>query len=416
MKKQTDPNIKAHLLRGRFYLLLLVAVCVIPFALGQRTTTKQSAVANPLLLGSASVSTQSSSDAPFTFDNTGSLATARSEHTTALLALAAAPARNQIEQKPACAGIALQTAHRRATVSESSAARKRTKSRKSARIEISASHKRVGGREIAGFSARQAGTTREENLIPPAGLKPVEQEAWLAMARRQEASGGMEFTSFYPARYNEPFVVQGEGVRVAVRPVGGTDVKAHIDNNGQVIYCGAYLETDSVHAVSAGRSEEFLFLQDDCAPREFEYELSELSAGARVELVKGEVHFSNKAGQGVKIEAPWLIEATGEQRAGAVRWELEESRSGAPHRLRLVVAKGLSYPVLIDPSWVPTGSLVAARFRHTATLLPNGKVLVAGGNNGPAGPALSSTELYDPAAGTWTATGRLGPGRVRHTA
>src|SRR5205823_6195903 len=244
-------------------------------------------------------------------------------------------------------------------------------------------------------------------------LKPVEEQAWLAMARRQEASGGMEFTSFYPARYNEPFVVQGEGVRVAVRPVGGKDVKARIDNNGQVIYRGAYLETDSVHAVSAGRSEEFLFLQDDCAPREFEYELSELSAGARVELVKGEVHFSNKAGQGVKIEAPWLIEATGEQRAGAVRWELEESKSGASYLLRLVVANGLSYPVLIDPSWVPTGSLFTARSRHTATLLPNGKVLVAGGNNGP---ALSSAELYDPATGTWAATGSLGTASARATA
>src|SRR5438034_1166083 len=285
--------------------------------------------------------------------------------------------------------------------------------RKSARFKFASSRQRVGGCEIAGFSARQAPTGQEENLIPPAGLKPVEQEAWLAMARRQEASGGMEFTSFYPARYNEPFVVQGEGVRVAVRPVGGRDVKARIDNNGQVIYRGAYLETDSVHAVSAGRSEEFLFLQDDCAPREFEYELSELSAGARVELVKGEVHFSNKAGQGVKIEAPWLIEATGEQRAGAVRWELEESKSGAPHRLRLVVAKGLSYPVLIDSSWVPTGSLVTARARHTATLLPNGKVLVAGGSNGP---ALSSAELYDPASGTWTATGSLGTARERPTA
>src|SRR5213592_4923466 len=137
------------------------------------------------------------------------------------------------------------------------------------------------------------------------------------------------------------------------------------------------------------------------------------SAGARVELVKGEVHFSNKAGQGVKIEAPWLIEATGEQRAGAVRWELEESKSGAPYRLRLVVAKGLSYPVLIDPSWVSIGSLVTACSRHTATLLPNGKVLVAGGNSGP---ALSSAELYDPATGTWTATGSLGTARYRHTA
>ena len=36
MKKQTDPTIKAHLVRGAFYLILLVTICVIPFALGQR--------------------------------------------------------------------------------------------------------------------------------------------------------------------------------------------------------------------------------------------------------------------------------------------------------------------------------------------------------------------------------------------
>src|SRR6266478_5596840 len=85
MKKQTEPNIKAHLLRGAFYLLLLVALCLIPFALGQRSTTKQSAVAVPLLLGSAPVSPLSGSDAPFTFDNTGSLNTARYVHTATLL-------------------------------------------------------------------------------------------------------------------------------------------------------------------------------------------------------------------------------------------------------------------------------------------------------------------------------------------
>src|SRR5215475_2235229 len=232
-------------------------------------------------------------------------------------------------------------------------------------------HQRVSGREIAGFSARQMQTAQQEKLTPPAGLKPVEQEAWLAMARRQGASGGMGLESFYPARYGEPFIVESEGVRVAVRPVGGTEAAARIDN-GQVIYREAYQETDSVHAVSSGRSEEFLFLQSEGAPREFAYELSELSAETRVKLVKGEVHFSNKAGQGVKIEAPWLIEATGERRAGAVRWELEESKSGASYRLRLVVAEGLSYPVLIDPSWVTTGSLGTARDSHTATLLSNG--------------------------------------------
>src|SRR5438874_1552890 len=264
-----------------------------------------------------------------------------------LLTLAAVPARNQIEQKPAGAGMALHSAHRRAAVSESSAAPKRTDARRPADVEFSASRQSVGGREIAGFSARHARTAQEETLTPPAGLKPVEQEAWLAMARRQGASGGNELTSFYPERYGEAFVVEGEGIRVAVRPVGGTDVTVQIDN-GQVIYRQAYAETDSVHVVSAGRSEEFLFLQNECAPREFAYELSEVSAGTHVELVKGEVHFADKDGHGVKIEAPWVIEANGALRSDAVHWELDGAQSEAgPQRLRLVVAAGVRYPAVI---------------------------------------------------------------------
>jgi hypothetical protein len=38
MKKQINPTIKAHLIRSAFYVLLLLAVCVIPFALAQRNT------------------------------------------------------------------------------------------------------------------------------------------------------------------------------------------------------------------------------------------------------------------------------------------------------------------------------------------------------------------------------------------
>jgi Galactose oxidase, central domain len=36
MKKQINPDIKAHLLRSAVYVIVLLAVCVIPFALGQR--------------------------------------------------------------------------------------------------------------------------------------------------------------------------------------------------------------------------------------------------------------------------------------------------------------------------------------------------------------------------------------------
>ena len=63
---------------------------------------------------------------------------------------------------------------------------------------------------------------------------------------------------------------------------------------------------------------------------------------------------------------------------------------------------------LYNPStgvWSATGSMIGARAWHNATLLHSGKVLVAGGWNN--GDALSSAEIYDPATRAWTATGPL---------
>ena len=53
MKKQINPTIKAHLIRGAFYLILLVAVCAIPFALAARNTAAgkvSRTMSNPILL------------------------------------------------------------------------------------------------------------------------------------------------------------------------------------------------------------------------------------------------------------------------------------------------------------------------------------------------------------------------------
>ncbi len=61
-------------------------------------------------------------------------------------------------------------------------------------------------------------------------------------------------------------------------------------------------------------------------------------------------------------------------------------------------------------------SMNVARASHTATFMPNGKVLVAGGI-GSGGTALNSLEIYDPSANTWTLLGAtLSNARYNHTA
>lgn len=62
--------------------------------------------------------------------------------------------------------------------------------------------------------------------------------------------------------------------------------------------------------------------------------------------------------------------------------------------------------------WTVTGALRAPRHFHTATLLPNGKVLIAGGGQGAGGQPIASAELYDPATGRWTLTGPMKHARV----
>jgi hypothetical protein len=72
---------------------------------------------------------------------------------------------------------------------------------------------------------------------------------------------------------------------------------------------------------------------------------------------------------------------------------------------------------LYDPKtgrFGPTGSMTVARVGQTATLLGDGRVLIAGGN-GPSGP-LASAELYDPKSGKFSPTGLMALPRNGNTA
>lgn len=65
-------------------------------------------------------------------------------------------------------------------------------------------------------------------------------------------------------------------------------------------------------------------------------------------------------------------------------------------------------------AWAPSGSLATPRFYHTATLLPDGSVLIVGGHN--ASGSLASAERYFPGTHTWVPAGTMSSPRAAHTA
>jgi N-acetylneuraminic acid mutarotase len=94
---------------------------------------------------------------------------------------------------------------------------------------------------------------------------------------------------------------------------------------------------------------------------------------------------------------------------------------GLGHVANAMMPVSLSSTELYDPSsnsWSPSGALAVAREFHTATLLPTGKVLVAGGEEGgtKSNHAIASTYLYDPSSNTWSSAGSMVHSRYDHTA
>ncbi len=91
--------------------------------------------------------------------------------------------------------------------------------------------------------------------------------------------------------------------------------------------------------------------------------------------------------------------------------------------LLLVCSTGLlgistARPVAASGIWLPTGPVIVNRANHTATLLPNGQVLIVGGGRGSdgGGELLGAGERYDPATNRWIFSGNMRYARIGHTA
>jgi MYXO-CTERM domain-containing protein len=266
------------------------------------------------------------------------------------------------------------------------------------------------------------------DVEPEAQKAPVNPAAALRVRLADRENGELELAT--------------RGYVFRVRPQGGSAATASRRTQGTTFY-GPRHFWKAVGGQAVEQQGPWL------TQRVEEYVVTEAGTGTyrasyEVEVPEG-IHLVRDAGEYlefldgrevpvVRMHYPVARDEAGHGRQGRVRlWGATPQESGGPGNLpRLAVERrtlkvelevgleGLEGTVVVDPGWSTTSSMAAARYWHTATLLLNGKVLVAGGT-GPTdfsgqSTTLASCELYDPVTGTWSATGSLAAPIADHTA
>src|SRR5262249_40845222 len=144
----------------------------------------------------------------------------------------------------------------------------------------------------------------------------------------------------------------------------------------------------------------------------------DVSRVAGLRLVGSTLEFLDEGGAPrLRVAPPYVIDSRGTR--SEARISVEECAfdtspaspfgrsvmpTGSSSCILRVTWAAASYPAIVDPSWVTTGSMTISRELHTATLLTSGQVLITGGNC----PNLTDgADLYDPISGTFAATGKM---------
>jgi len=233
-----------------------------------------------------------------------------------------------------------------------------------------------------------------------------------------DVRGGLSVT--FPRLYDGLLLAESGSQRIVLRAIGASGAPA-MPASGMLVYGRPYQSVDVVHVPYGGRSEELLLLRDERAPLVFEYEIVATEGIGSVALDDGGIRFVREGEsrgahqQLLRIERPWLIDANGTKSETQARWSLVGERA-MPDAIRLTIdPRNLVFPIVVDPSFSATGGLAELRDSHTATLLPDGNVLIAGGNNINIGP-VESSELYDPSTGIVRPAGNLRFPRRDHSA
>ncbi len=236
-----------------------------------------------------------------------------------------------------------------------------------------------------------------------------------------------------PQSASQPFELRDEtshvGLAVSMIDVAPVEGEAA---DGYVVYRGAYRAgADVLHRPTPTGTEDFVFLKEAPARASLEYDVALGDDVAGLRLIGRVLEFLDGDGTPrLRVAPPYVVDALGTPHEAALAVEgCKTDTDPAPPWGRPTVDPGakncrvrvswgdLTYPAVVDPVWQTTGSLSTTRAYHTATLLDNGKVLIAGGLDFSAtGFADKTCELYDPSSGTFGATGAMTNARFFHTA
>ncbi|WP_275936137.1 kelch repeat-containing protein, partial [Sorangium cellulosum] len=232
------------------------------------------------------------------------------------------------------------------------------------------------------------------------------------VGRKREAAGGFRpagetIEVVLPAKGEEGLHLRGErGFAVTVRELGAAGVGG-IEGSA-VTYARAGGRSYWT-ANAGGSAEEWLLLEAEAVSSVAPIAVWEVD-GAALRQQGEAVEVVDDSGRArLRVTAPRAYAE------GGRRIEARLVASGA--RLELwVEASGEA--VLVDPLWLPADKMIKARYRHTATLLLSGQVLVTGGEDydSPGEDYLTSAELYDPATDSWLPAGEMNTARMEHTA
>ncbi|MBI2392139.1 MAG: hypothetical protein HYV09_21285, partial [Deltaproteobacteria bacterium] len=225
-------------------------------------------------------------------------------------------------------------------------------------------------------------------VVQRAGLSSAPSRAVVTLPHRSDGA-----TRVAPRTSPDAWVeISPRSVRsVAALPAGPTRV-----------FPRAALDTDVVWMTTAHGAEEARVLSTPRAPHTARYRLRIGPAIERLRLREGRVEAIDRSGAvAVASDPAFAVDVRGARRAVAVSLELD---AGGAWMTASLDAEGLEYPIVVDPAWTTVPSMAVARRDAGAATLSSGKVLVVAGASG-TGPSdsLSSGELYDPVANTWSA-------------